>query len=1050
MSWDISQFTLSKQQKELVEELQTWLIKQPIDLAIAIVSLQGGEFSANDMLKLEQSILAHFKPLAKAAQMLKVLCKVVDKINQQTAFPLPNPSIPNLRIRPKNPFKDGISNALGRVRKWREGINEYACKLPINPTLHERLGALIASAVLHGALIDAALLVAFVQSFIKAPNNFALDNGRLSIELSISWKGESGSEYRIWYPDALTSTAIAKFPDDLVLKLFDSENVVPVSDLEIRKLVWKCLVAYFRASTPKSSERPRSLSDLLNSVQLDLQTRLPIVLTNYSARKLVSHSPNRTVSARLFGNQIPRFPQQQEYGQAPPYEETSAVNQTVDNLDELEPYWLADLRSVFKTTIRNELCNKLQLMSLKFLDASIEVCFVNFAYHLVSSKSASGNILAINTAKSYLITVAKRLGGRLGSVDPGSLDLETLENLYVEILEDADEASGARKQRRQIARALREFHYYLVQKLGYESINTREVLGFGKGLVPVDANLINLDEYHRIYESIPQIIKVDHPTITAQDKLSTAAQLIFMLAFKCGLRRMEVLKLNIDDFKEASPAELLIRATDARRLKTKSSTRKIPLYSLISKEELSRLRSWKKQRLLEMADQNLGYGQFLFGIPELNFEFIPQDTLFPIIHKAMRSCTQDWTLRFHHLRHSFATWTFLRLMLSDLAIIPVLFPYQSKTQQYLEESKAFREQLYGLKDPTRKHVYAIASLLGHSGPEISLEHYIHCNDVLLAVWLNEDLSAPKQQVVRLQSGRPQSTGYRWTQRGLHHTPFHLVKKRWPMLVSKPSSQVDGTESSKSSPLRSSKLVLEDTEIFKKMYNLLYQHGMHGTSIDELAIEAGYSEVFVHSVFQQMSLIRDMRVSRGGKGYCHRMVEEILDRRQVNKIKRLACPIAPHSAKDKAIQESLAPKFLMAMKTQPDLCRQVFDFYLNHAWQTRNVVVFKDSNAPDDAIRFISFLELIGIPKSALHFVSYDTAARSASLWSWKEKLSLTSRHHTEKCAPPRKSNIAAKQWLGIKPIFGDEKNQHQKNGAETGSIAFRFLMVLGAAIIFSM
>jgi hypothetical protein len=72
------------------------------------------------------------------------------------------------------------------------------------------------------------------------------------------------------------------------------------------------------------------------------------------------------------------------------------------------------------------------------------------------------------------------------------------------------------------------------------------------------------------------------------------------------------------------------------------------------------------------------------------------------------------------------------------------------------------------------------------------------------------------------------------------------------------------------------------------------------------------------------------------------------------------------------------------------------------------------------------------------------AAKSASLGRWKEGLSLTSRHHIEKCAPPRKSNLAAKQWLGIKPIFGDE---NQKGGAETGSIAFRYLMVMGAATL---
>jgi integrase len=755
------------------------------------------------------------------------------------------------------------------------------------------------------------------------------------------------------------------------------------------------------------------------------------------------------VIARLFGNQAPRLPQQQTQNQSPPAERSLTVNQTVDNLDDLEPYWLAELRLVFKTTNRNDLCDKLHSISLKFPVATVENCFANFAFRLVSSKSESGNILAINTAKSYLITVAKRLGGRLGSEDPSSLDVETLENLYVEILEDADEASGAKKQRRQIARALREFHYYLVQVYGYEAINAREVLGFGKGLVPVDANLIQFDEYHRIYNFIPQLIKHDHPRMTAQDKFINAAQLIFMLAFRCGLRRMEVLKLKIEDFKEASLAELLIRPNDARRLKTKSSTRKLPIHHLLTNTELSALRNWKKQRLSELAVNGLKHEQFLFGIPELGYAFIPQETLFPIIHQAMRSVTQDSTLRFHHLRHSFATWTFLRLMLADMPKIPVLFPRQPETQQYLEDSKVFKRRLYGLNDPTRKHVYSVASLLGHSGPEISLEHYVHCCDLLLAAWLSEDLSAPTQNMVRMQSDRAQSTGYRWTLHGIHQTSFQLLKKRWPKLVSKPSSPVAGTLKIQASPLRQGVEALGDAKIFQKMYDLLYQHGMHGTSLDELAIEAGYSEIFVQAVFQQMILTRDMQVDRGGKGYRHRMVEEVLDRRYTDQIKRLACPVAPHSAKDKAIQASLAPKFIMAMKTKPDLCRQVFDYYINHAWQSRNDLVFKNPYTPQSALQFMEFLDLIGIKKSSLRFVSYDTALRSSSLANWKEKLGLSFRHKVEKLAPPRLPNTSAKQWLGIKPIFEDESNLHQKGGVEVSSIAFRFLMVLSAAILFS-
>lgn len=124
-------------------------------------------------------------------------------------------------------------------------------------------------------------------------------------------------------------------------------------------------------------------------------------------------------------------------------------------------------------------------------------------------------------------------------------------------------------------------------------------------------------------------------------------------------------------------------------------------------------------------------------------------------------------MHYHHLRHSFATWTFTRLMLSDLAQIPDLLPGHDATNSWLKESKQFREQLYGYHVHTRKHAYVVASLLGHSGPSISFEHYVHSLEWLLPLFLsNSALFASTTAELIKASNIPASTAYVLSKRRL--------------------------------------------------------------------------------------------------------------------------------------------------------------------------------------------------------------------------------------------------------------------------------------------
>lgn len=1038
--WDWSLLPLSPQQKEIAADLQQWLAVYPSAVATALATQNGGNYPDLDMRILEQEIIKKFNPLPNAEKCLIVLCKMVDAINATATEKLPAPRIPKLSIREKNPYMGSIPAALQQARLWRTTIShsivaKKSKKSAVQLSPKANIGLLFSSAVLHGALADGALLVALARALCKPMDSLALYGQRLSVELSISWQGESGSEHRFWYPDALTGTMISRLSENAVTEWMGESPNQPLSDKEVRPLIWASINTFFKESRLPSKDRPTSLGALVKVAGVDMKTRIPTVLMGYACRNLISHSPGRHVLNRLYNVTIAStLAANERRGSS---DLVTSLNNHSESLDELEPIWLGRLRSCFNEDSRDKVL--LALNQIVPPAGSLEACFHGFAKHLVSRRAVNGQRLALSTTKSYLVTAVKTLGGRLGDVDPATLKTETLEDLYSEILEDAAHESKSKGLRRRLAQVLQHFHEFLAKEYQVERINYREILGIGTGLVPVDANLITYDEYARIHEALPTTLSRLHPELPALNKLGEAFRLLFMLAFKCGLRRMEALMLKCNDLAEHDPAELLIRPSDARRLKTKSSTRKIPLYALLDDAEISALCDWKASRLKEYPDKQASE-VFLFAIPELGNDVTTQDQIFPAIHQCMREVTGDDSLRFHHLRHSFASWTYLRLMLSDLKDIPEIFPEHPKTTAVLSEAKEFRERLYGRSDPTRRHTYAVASLLGHSGPDVSLEHYIHVCDLLFTLWRDQDESAPARRPLKIEANRPKSTFYRWVANDSSQVPVQISKKQsWVRRIIPKGRTL--RQNNPDIPVNAPTSVNLEPGIFRNVWKLLYEHSFHGRALEELAMEIGIPLVTAKKMLSYAREVMERRVSRSTKGYQHRMVEMNFDRQQDERT-RLPCPEEPRTAADKAIESTLSKPLSALMLKQPELCKAVFDYYIENAWNDRNELPFKDSEKPESARNFIRLLEELGLKKSNLAISSYDTSERSRNLSAWRKALELSKGYPIRKT---KNKSIAARKWITIKPVF-DSASENDSSEKMT-SIAFRYLMVMGAIIM---
>ena len=189
------------------------------------------------------------------------------------------------------------------------------------------------------------------------------------------------------------------------------------------------------------------------------------------------------------------------------------------------------------------------------------------------------------------------------------------------------------------------------------------------------------------------------------------------------MRRIEALGLESRDHVRSIIGQILVRDNPNRGLKTDNAKRAIQL--AIFAHPFPEL-AMHVSALFEKTDEGTASA----------FGEVSEDLIIPIIYQALQKITGDEGCHLHSLRHSFAHWTFLRLMFAQLDEIPDQFLHLQSTTKWIQASREFRQLLYANNLVDNDHAWAIASLLGHSNWEdVTAPHYIHClvdiEDVLI-------------------------------------------------------------------------------------------------------------------------------------------------------------------------------------------------------------------------------------------------------------------------------------------------------------------------------
>lgn len=933
-----------------------------------------------------QLINAKKKNLQEAYKQITALRHIVIAGNDQAIWELEIPSIPILAKREKGKFTPKRFSNLPRYSIWKDALDSSVLDQEKLSETAE-IGQALLSAVIYGGLINSHLLAGLLKNINKPPGVF---NNRAYIDLSLSWLGHQGAEHRRWFPDALSEALIWKLSAGDIADPISTE----LNQNALTKVVFNYISSFFIESTLDKVNRPRNITEFLDSCALKYDLMLPPFISNYCQRKHISHSMRQCTWDRI--ESVGRQLETDEITSDLTLEHwVTSPKLTEDDLEyeQNNSKGLSRLPLIPSGLSNIEMRSQLHEMLLDYEDhESMVPLLLKWGIRLLEVGKRGRPAPKPNTVKGYIASIGNRLFECLGDERLIDQDAGTIEDIYTEVLEDID-SKGLRKK---VAQLLYQFHTYLVKQHHVVEIEYRSVLGASSAPTPVDANLLLTDEFNQLLNVIE-----DSDLILNHPKMVTATKLLAILGYRCGLRRSEALKLRLIDVHGDHDPMLMIRPFKFRRLKTTASKRVLPLVALLEPEELKLLKEWIINRKKE--EEESAYSQYLFSIPEKNYGCISEDLVFPAIHAAMRATTGDDSLRYHHFRHSFASLTLLRLMIADHGIPQGIFEYQPEMLKWLEQSEEFRNALYCRSELTRRHLYYVAFLLGHSSPDVTLEHYVHTLDIISSHLIAKRFQ-PKQNLLIAASGLPQSTAYRLSKAAPEKLLIKIRKSSGFEPVKRRGQSTQRILMKSESP--------QGYKIYSNMWKLLFLYSARDVSKHDLCERFKVTDQEFEQLLNNLKHLESFTSNDRRSSRKFKMMEQ---KDGFGDTKELLCPRRPRLHLDKEVAVKLSNALYKLSKDNVNEFEVLIGFYVKSAWSTKYLAVFKDA---ETANCFLSAFSRLDLPKDwvRLSVLVGQTMAEKdmkKSMKAWRRQLELAASSGLENARITDGSSMGDHGWLGI-------------------------------------
>ena len=263
---------------------------------------------------------------------------------------------------------------------------------------------------------------------------------------------------------------------------------------------------------------------------------------------------------------------------------------------------------------------------------------------------------------------------------------------------------------------IKDFHNFLNKEYLVCKINFSQIDNFIDQESAVNANIISPNEYI-------QVCNVINDSSSIQERLKTIRYLIFVVAYRLGLRPGEISRLRLSDiiFTKTKGYAKIVN-TEFGMPKSISGYRTHHLHLRLSLDELNTLRAWYKLRLSEAGSSNQA---LLFTEDVRENRLITHNRVFIPIRNIMRDVTQDDDIKIYALRHTFVTNHLILELPNSHDVYEHIFGESAGFKEFMNVNN--RQALL------RKGFFRIALNAGHSQPSVFLFHYAHCMDIALHV-----------------------------------------------------------------------------------------------------------------------------------------------------------------------------------------------------------------------------------------------------------------------------------------------------------------------------
>ena len=943
-------------------------------------------------------------------QKIRYFARGIEKGQNDYGWDVPLPAIPSISCREPNKFTPESFIHLSLGRKLEQLFLDHLLDIPQSRT--NWFGQIFFSAIVYGGLADKRWHKPLIKSIQELPPNREL----IWLDLNLPLKGEDEAYLtRRWFLDPLTRALIFRH-------LHTTQNDSSPQTRGLSPQV--CLVEYLQYIAPKELKKSISLHSVMEAAHVLLSLKLPAFLSSYASRKVLSVSLPTRVLVRLLTDKAIKSKKAEIAASLNRERKTLSCENVTEISPKHQDTLFNQLLSEFPPKRSGKALNyqvkqkfllfheehkqELPPLLVQLLEWGIDLLTVHKKENLLPGRKKGR--LNTTTVYEYLTAIGRRLIAVAGEFDLRELDSAELEEVYLAV----KDLCISSKNKRKCGQFLYQFHHFLMDVHKVPNIDFSDITEGGVSAeATVNANLITFREYERILS----VLATDFEKASRARKMQ---YLIFVIAFRCGLRRTEILKLRIIDAHWLKEPTLLIRVNRFASIKSGRAKRFSPLNALMSKEELEYLSAWRKMRFQEDG-RRIDKNSLLFCEFGQNMKLVPDSVVSPVI-QAIRQVTGDHTLQLKHLRHSFATWLTLRLLKDFDSETRSRYKFLDHPAFDAESCRQLRLALLGQDQSRKKTLYFVAQLCGHSSPEVTLLHYNHLCDWLLGIELSQPRNQPtfNAQAIQALTGMNENQVYYRYQANhswqisnflsfdlLQECKQYNVRLVDPDLSPIPDQQADLT------PLNIN---------WRLIRSVLTGHYESNRSAKELA---GLLAIEEQQIWRWLVAEKSLKTMRTAKGNLKHVEYRFRDT-----IEKVPFPQLFRSKKDKLFVDKFFRR--LAKDNDSELVKMNVEHFVNHYAVRSKGTRFSQ---PEGFESYLKFLKLVGIKAEQIfiHF-NHKKTTDSAKIKSFGSV--------TKACKIP-KSNIQTLISTNPFSIWVQVKDEDNKPSQQRyGSFAFLFCMYL--------